>query len=78
MGTVTPFPVPRTAANVLRSIGARHPEQADEMTRLAVKMEDALRGPMDSNKLRDLNAAWARGVYWCEKFKGDVDPLRMP
>ena len=68
----------RTPANVLRSIGVRHPEQADEMHRLAIQLEDALRGPMDSNKLRDVNMCWARGVYWCEKFKGDEDPLRMP
>ena len=72
------FFVPRTAANVLRSIGVRHQEQADEMNRLAEKMEDALRGPMDSNKLRDLNLAWARGNYWCKKFEKDQDPLRMP
>ena len=45
---------------------------------LADRLDDALRGPLDSNKLRDINMCWARGVYWCDKFSKDENPLRMP
>lgn len=68
------FFVPRTAANVLRSMGVRHQELADETHVLADKFESALRGELDAHKLRDLNAAWARGEHLCNKFACEENP----
>ncbi len=72
------FFVPRTPANVLRSLGVRHQELADESHILADKLENALRGQMDAHKLRDLNMCWSRGEYWCRKFASEENPLNMP
>ena len=72
------FYVPRTAANVIRSIGVRHQELAEETHVLADRLDEALRGPVDCAKLQTINLVWARGVRWCNDFAHDQDPLRMP
>lgn len=70
--------MPRTAGNVLRSLGIRHSEQADELERLATVLDRFHVGAITADRLRAVNAAWARGTYWCEKFSQDQDPLLMP
>jgi hypothetical protein len=71
--------VPRTAGNVLRSLGVRHVEQAAELDRLALILDQPLgHGILTRDRLREFNAAWARGDYWCKVFSKDVNPLSLP
>ena len=72
------FFVPRTAANVIRSLGVRHQDLADETHVVADRLEAALRGPLDAHKLRDINLCWARGEHWCRRFESEENPLCMP
>ena len=66
------------SAKVLRHMGIVHVEQADECERLAVRLETSLEGPMTTDKLRELNHAWARGVSLCKTFEKDIASVKMP
>ena len=71
--------MPRTPGNVLRSLGVRHVEQQDELIRLAEVLDAPVSyGALTAERLRALNAAWARGEHWIKRFAADQNPLRMP
>ena len=69
--------MPYSPANVLRSLADRHPEQADELRTHAVVLESVGRLPLTRALMKEINAAWARGTYWCNAFKNDENPLTL-
>lgn len=72
-----------TPGNVLRSLGLRHPDQGDELNALADIIDVSTTKPFTTAKLKNLNGAWVRGVYWCNHYAeilpNDAEPpLTMP